>query len=43
MSCYFDITEDTEINIRKSEQILNYKGYYFQLTATLEAKHGTTQ
>jgi hypothetical protein len=43
ISSYFDITEDIEINVRKTEQILNYlKGRGLLITAD-EVKHGTTQ
>jgi hypothetical protein len=43
ISSYFDITEDNEINIRKTEQVLNYSKGQGLLIATPEAKHGTTQ
>jgi hypothetical protein len=42
ISLYFDITEDIEINIRKTEQILNYlKGQGLLITADSNAKSKT--
>jgi endo-beta-N-acetylglucosaminidase D len=42
MSLYFDITEDTEINIRKTELILNYlKGQCLLITADSNARSKT--
>ena len=42
ISLYFDITEDIEINIRKTEQILNYlKGQGLLIAADSNARSKT--
>jgi hypothetical protein len=42
ISSYFDITEDIEINVRKTEQILNYlKGRGLLITADSNARSNT--
>jgi len=42
ISSYFDITEDIEINVRKTEQILNYlKGQVLLITADSNARSKT--
>jgi hypothetical protein len=42
VSSYFDITEDIEINIRKTEQILNYsKGHGLLIAVDSNARSKT--